>query len=139
MPKRRKVKGKVRVKSYAALKREADKVVSEWVRRKDADENGMLRCTTCGLHEHWKRLQCGHFISRVHLSCRWEARNLAPQCYACNVLRRGNPGEFALYLTSTYGPSILLELVEKKRQQVKYTRSDLETLISDYKRRLSEL
>lgn len=123
--------GRKRTLTYAGLKKKADKAFSEWVRQKDSFD-GYGTCATCKTVYNRKLLQCGHFISRVHLSTRWDERNCAPQCYACNVLRRGNPGEFALYLTKKYGPNIIAELVEKKRETVKYTRSDLEDLIRKY-------
>ena len=128
-----------RAPTYARLKREADSVFSQWVRRKDADSEGLVCCVTCGQKEPWKQMQCSHFISRVHLATRFDERNAHPGCYSCNVLRRGNVGEYALFLTRTYGPQVLQELVDKKRESVKYTRSDLESLIASYKARLEAL
>lgn len=126
-------------KTYAQLKRELDAVVSQFVRRSAVDANGLVQCITCRKPYPVADIQCGHFISRVHLSSRWEARNLAPQCYACNVLRRGNVGEFALYLNQRYGPNIIAELVEKKRESIKFTRADLQAKIDHYKSRLETL
>lgn len=131
-------KGK-RSKSYSGLKREADKAFSEWIRRSHADSDGMVRCVTCGRAEPWKRIQCGHFVSRVHLATRFYERNCAPQDYSCNVLRRGNASEFALWLVDSYGPGIIEELARKKRQQVKYTRSDLESIRDSYRERIRQL
>lgn len=129
----------MKAKTYASLKRQADKVFSEWIRRKGADHAGDAKCVTCDSIWHWKRLQCGHFASRVHLSTRWDEENCAPQCYACNVLKRGSPAEFALWLTEIHGPNIIERLVEKKHQSVKYTRADLQSLIESYKEKLSAL
>ena len=128
-----------RTRTYASLKREADKAFSAWIRQKDADGQGMAVCVTCGNVAPWQAMQAGHFISRVHLSTRWDETNVAVQDAACNILRRGNPGEFALYLTRKYGPNIIAELVEKKRRSVKYSRGDLETLISEYQVKLAAL
>lgn len=130
----------MKAKTYASLKREADKVFSEWIRRGAVFDNiGTAVCVTCAAPHHWKRLQCGHFVSRVHLATRWDEQNCAPQCYACNILRRGSPAEFAQWLMESRGLAIIDELVERKRTSVKYTRADLTALIDTYKQKLSEL
>ena len=129
-------KGK-RTRTYSSLKRELDKVFSEFIRLRDMRENNGSRCFTCGLIPlSWRQLQCGHYVSRVHLSTRWNERNCAAQCYACNVLRRGNPAEFTLALQAKYGPGIVQELVDLKRQSVKFSRSELQDLIEGYEARL---
>ena len=131
---------KRRTLTYAGLKKRADRVFSDWIRCSAA--SGPMECATCitcGAVHKWTLLQCGHFISRVHLSTRYDERNCAPQCYACNVLRRGTPGEFALYLQRRYGPNIIAELVEKKRISVKLGRGDLESLIETYQEKLDQL
>lgn len=130
---------KPRKATYAGLKRKADAVFSEYIRRSHAASDGGVYCYTCTRRDHWTRMQCGHFVSRVHLATRWDETNCKVQDYACNVLRRGNPSEFAIGLVREYGPTILEELVDKKRKQVKYTRSDLENLIAHYKQKLTEL
>jgi hypothetical protein len=117
-------------KTYAQLKKALDRVFSEFIRRQGGE---YPTCITCGAVHAWKVIQCGHFVSRVHLSTRWERLNCAPQCFACNVWKRGSPAEFALALQKKYGPGIIQELVDKKHQEVKFSRSELEGLISDYK------
>jgi len=78
-------------------------------------------------------MHAGHFVSRVHLAARFEPKNVAPTCSTCNVLRRGNPAEYALWLTRKYGPKIIEDLVALKHKTVKYTRSDLERMIEHYR------
>ena len=117
-------------KTYAQLKRALDKVFSEYIRRREGD---YPKCITCGAVHHYKVMQCGHFVSRVHLATRWDERNCAPQCFADNVWKRGAPAEFALALQKKYGPSIIQELMDKKNQPVKFSRSDLEAMISKYR------
>jgi len=38
------------------------KLVSEYVRRRHADENGYTACYTCGTIKHWKEMDAGHAI-----------------------------------------------------------------------------
>ena len=36
-----------------------DKIFSEYIRKRDADENGYVKCCTCPTVEHWKEMDCG--------------------------------------------------------------------------------
>jgi hypothetical protein len=54
-------------KSKRELEKELDRVFSEYVRLRDADDNGWVRCITCGNAYPWKgtsNLHNGHYISR---------------------------------------------------------------------------
>ena len=126
---------KRKLKTYAALKRQLDQVFSEWIRR----SANITACCSCGAVKPWKELQCGHFVSRVRLATRWEPKNCAPQCGACNVLRRGNPIGYSQYLIRTYGPNIFAELDEQSRKPTKFSRSDLAEMIADYRGRLATI
>lgn len=118
-------------KSYATLKRKLDKVFSAYIRRR-SEVGGLVRCVSCGVERHWTEIQCGHFVSRVHLATRWDENNCWPQCPRCNVLLRGNPSGYARFLAQRFGESIFATLDEKKKKTVKYTRADLQDLIDHY-------
>ena len=124
-------------KSFATLKRKLDKLFSEWIRRKVGRD--VVTCITCGAVHHWKEIQCGHFISRIYLATRWNEQNAHPQCYSCNVLRRGNYGEYSLFMLKMYGQAIIEELIALKRRPVKLSRSDLEEMIQTYQAKLGGL
>lgn len=122
-----------------SLKNKLDAVFSMWIRRRFATSQGDAVCVTCGDVRPWKAMQCGHFVSRVYLATRWDERNAAVQCYACNYLRRGNYAEYTAFMLKKYGPGIIDELLMRKRAIVKYTFSDLENLIETYRRKLGAL
>lgn len=132
-------KGSYKKHGYSQLKRLLDHFFSVWVRRRWADSTGLASCITCGSRRSWKELQCGHFVSRVHLATRWHERNAAPQCSACNVLRRGNMAEYSIWISKKYGPGIAQELVDLKNKTVKFHRSQLEKMIDDFKGRIADL
>ena len=126
-------------KTYASLKRKLDVLFSRYIRRRWADKAGNVRCVSCRAVLPGEKMQAGHFVSRVHLATRWDTLNCAPQCSSCNVLRRGNLAEYAAWLQREYGVGIIERLVQKKRERVKYTRSDLEILIAEYQGKLDSL
>lgn len=121
------------------LRAALDKVYSEYIRRKDADINGMIQCYTSGKWFHFSKLHCGHFISRRHLSTRWCEKNTKPQSIAENLFNQGNGPVFAQKLIEEYGPGILEELEIKKNNPCKMGRFEYEILIKEYKQKLKDL
>ena len=112
-----------------------DAIFSEYVRRKHADKNGIVKCYTCNKRAYWKGegMQNGHFISRSSRILRWNEQNCRPQCYACNCMRYGQNYIFAMNLNTEYGYDIAAELLQKSRQLIKQTDYELEDLIKRYK------
>jgi hypothetical protein len=126
---------KKRRPTYAKLKRTLDALFSEYVRKRDFG----LGCISCGVFHGSGAYQAGHYVSRVHLSTRWDERNVNAQCMPCNVWRRGNAAEYTLGLIRKYGPNVIQELVDKKHKTVKYSRDNLESLIVEYREKLEAL
>lgn len=130
----------MRKQSLPGLSKKLWKIVSECVRRKDADENGWVRCFTCGNQHHWKQIHAGHYhASSISLSLRFDERNLRPQCVACNLHRRGNLTQYALGLEKIYGANILQELDADKHKLTKYSRNDYEEMIQAWGKKLKDL
>lgn len=128
-----------KIKTLPQLKKLADKITSELVRKTGIDFNGYNKCYTCGVKKHWKELQCGHFISRTYGITRWYLPNLRVQCYSCNVMNRGNLQEFAARLEMEK-PGEVLRLTQLKHtpnQCPNYL--DIVNIIEDYKGRIKNL
>lgn len=103
---------KAKVKTAAQLKKELDKVFSEYIRRRDDGQ-----CYTCPKKDEWKRMQNGHFVPRQYLAVRYDEMNCHCQCYACNVLYNGQPSAYAARLERDYGPGTVA-LLEGKRKLI---------------------
>ena len=129
----------MKAKSYASLKRKLDATFSEYVRRRLTSAYGMVACVSCGMIQHWKKQQAGHFVSRVRLATRWDIENTNPQCSRCNVLLRGNAVGYARWLENRYGPSIFATLDERSRRPTKFTRADLQDMIDSFTEQLRRL
>ena len=92
------------MKTISKLKKELDKWFSLYIRLRDATDEGMVQCFTCGSVKYYKSgMQCGHFQSRRYLPTRFDEQNCAPQCVACNMFRGGEQYKFALNLDAKYG------------------------------------
>ena len=121
------------MKTISKLKKELDKWFSLFIRLRDATDEGMVQCFTCGKVSHYKSgMQCGHFQSRRFMATRYDVRNQI-QCVACNMFRGGEQFKFALGLDAKYGDGTALELEYKARTIIKLSRIDYEEKISYYK------
>jgi len=126
--------------SLPRLKKKLWDIFSKVIRLREADEEGYVKCFTCGNGDHWKAMDAGHYISKsLGLSIYFEEKNVHPQDTACNRFRHGNLAQYALALQKKYGPGILDELDSIRRQVKKFSRSDYEEMIDKYKRELINL
>lgn len=117
--------------STTKLKKEADRLFSIFIRTKYADENGIVKCYTCPYTNHYKKLQCGHLVSRYYLPTRYDERNCRPQCYTCNMWRNGMIPHFAANLQAELGQGIVEELYSLARGTARDF--DFQAIIDKYK------
>lgn len=119
------------------LKKKLWGIFSRFIRLSHADENGMVRCFTCGALKNWKEAQAGHYHhGTVSLNLYFDERNVKPQCVRCNMWLSGNGAEYALGLQRLYGPQILETLDAEKNMRDKYYDSELQSMIDMYKMKL---
>jgi hypothetical protein len=113
--------------SRKSLVEKLDKVFSIYIRRRYAI-NDIAKCVTCGKEDHWSKLQNGHFMSRKHLSTRWNEDNCQVQCAGCNVFRYGEQYLYSQYL----GDKLAQELYIESKQICKFTDVELQEKIDYY-------
>lgn len=119
-------------KTLKQLKKKLDEIFSKYIRLRKA-RKGVVQCVTCNKFGYWKEMQCGHYVSRTHLSTRFDERNCNVQCVGCNVFKKGNMDEYALYMKREYGEGILEELNKLKHKSRKITRAEYQEKIQHYK------
>lgn len=95
----------------------ADRVTSQYIRRKHADFNGNVKCVSCGKVMPWKEAHCAHFIGRSAKATRWLEENLHPACCGCNTYRKEfHMREYTVYMVDMYGREFVDELREMERK-----------------------
>ena len=125
--------------TISKLKKKLDVLFSQYIRRRNADHLGRVKCFTCGVEKHWKEQQAGHFQSRSHHSTRWDEVNVQVQCVKCNMFRQGEQYKFGLYLDQRFGDGTAEELENRAKTIVKLNRVDYEEAIERYKQKINEL
>ena len=132
-------KRKVRVQTYASLKKRLDAVFSRWTRLRFRNQAGGIPCCSCGNVLPLESMQAGHFQKRHYLATRWHPENVAPQCVSCNVFKGGNYASYAAWGVNRYGMDWPARMVALSRTETKLTRADLQQMIDDYTERVSKL
>jgi len=128
------------LKTISKLKKDLDKWFSLYIRLRDATDEGLVQCFTCGIVKYYKKgMQCGHFQSRSFLATRFDEENCQPQCVGCNMFKQGEQYKFALNLDAKYGDGKAEELQFLAKSTVKFTRVDYEEKISYYKNLVEKL
>ena len=125
--------------TISKLKKKLDSLFSQYIRIRNADHLGRVKCFTCGVEKHWKEQQAGHFQSRSHHSTRWDEINVQVQCVKCNMFRQGEQYKFGMYLDQRFGEGTAKELEIRSKTIVKLNRVDYEEAIESYKQKIREL
>jgi len=127
------------MKTISKLKKELDKWFSLFIRLRDADDLGFVKCFTSNRYYHYKNIHAGHFMSRKHLSTRWCDTNVQPQSIGDNLFGQGEQYKFSIALDSKYGEGTSEELELLARTIMKVSRIDYEEKISYYKELVKKL
>ena len=121
-----------------ALKAKAWGLMSELVRRKDADSDGMVRCFTCGAVKPWREVDAGHGIGGRGNFVLFLEEVIKPQCKACNGYQGGRYEVFLLKLVDLYGRDQVDEWVIGARKPHKRTKGQYVELVYELQDRLAE-
>jgi hypothetical protein len=127
-----------------------DKVLSEYVRRRDAGGSGYVsrrdaggsgyvRCITCTTVKHWKEMDNGHFVSRNYLSTRFDPRNCNTQCPTCNRFKSGEQHLHGLAIDRKYGKGTAEQLQAISRVPSKVDHEWLKFHIELYRGKIKDL
>ena len=97
-------------KTYKELEKDLDKIFSEYIRLSAADDNGYIRCPTCGKIDHWRQFDCSHYEHRDRIVVRWDERNVIAQCQSENRFHGGNVPKMRRVLVDRYGEAAIREV-----------------------------
>jgi len=116
-----------------------DKVFSEYIRRRDADEYGRVKCCTCPNTFHWSEMDAGHFVRRGNLSVRFHEMNCHAQCKECNQFKYGMEAEHYVYIANRYNEGTPLHLIQLGRSGVKFMQFEIDEMTEKYKLKIRDL
>lgn len=108
-----------------------DRAFSIYIRSRAADRKGMGRCFTCDKRMHWRKLQCGHFMSRQYYAQRWSPLNAYPQCRACN-LRSGEQYEMGKRMNWMHGEGTAEAVTMAAKKPTRMKDAQLNEMLDEY-------
>lgn len=121
------------------LKNKLWKLVSEYVRRKDADPHtGVVACYTCGSMRHWTEGDAGHGIPGRKNMVLFDLEVLRFQCKSCNR-NQGEQYIFGKRLNEENGEGWFERKLIESKQPKKYYIKDYEEMINDFLEKLNVL
>jgi hypothetical protein len=112
------------------------KLMSEWIRRKDANLDGFVECYTCGCWKHWKEMNAGHF---KHDKRDFDERNVKCQCVTCNKYYSGRLDVYLMKLIEENGLEWVRKLIRDCWDKPGYTILELKQIILDLKEKIKTL
>ena len=119
----------------STLIKKLDRIFSEYIRKRDADKKGYVKCITSGKKYHYTEVDAGHFISRKEMATRWHEDNVYAQSRYDNRYRYGEQDEYSLALEKKK-KGLPKHLYNLSKQTIKYSIADLQDLIDKYKKKL---
>ncbi|MGE8436798.1 MAG: recombination protein NinG [Pseudomonas palmensis] len=125
---------KEKLKSRADHLKEAQVVVNQYIRLRDAD----LPCVSCGRF-HDGQWHAGHFRSAGgHPELRFEPLNIWRQCAPCNTHKSGDLVNYRAELVRRIGPE-KVEWLEGPHEAKRYTIEDLKAIKAEYRAKIKQL
>lgn len=115
--------------------KEAKRLHSLWVRQRDA-VNGLIKCCTCSKHKEWRYADCGHFMSRGHMSTYFHERNSHGQCKQCNGPKSGRQYEHGKFIEKKYGEGTADMLTVLSKTVSNLSWFDFKLLAQEFKQKL---
>lgn len=109
------------------------KEFSIYIRLRDADPSGFVRCVTCDEPRFWKDMQAGHFIRGRLNANLFEERGCHAQCYVCNIHYQGNVVIYYKFMLKKYGQGVIDELILQNTKTKKWAPGELAGLLAKYK------
>ena len=150
--KKEKEKGKLKAKkkrdkkanSITALKTKLWKIVSEYIRLRDSDDDNFCLCVTCPSwtsRRHYKdSIQAGHYIPSGSSSFhRYNEKNIHPQCYWCNCWKGWNLIEYRPFMIKKYWQEYTDWLYDTRNEITPLWVVEIKELIEQYQIKLNKV
>jgi hypothetical protein len=110
----------------------ADRIFSLYTRQRDADENGIVRCISCGKPHYWREVDNGHFFGRENQALRFNEINCNGQCRHENRFKEGNKVGYRKGLVKKYSEKTVLELESHEHDTLQRSQYDIDEIEKYY-------
>jgi len=126
-----KIMKKLKGKEIYSYKKHLEKVATKmqlYCRMRDADSDWNCKCVTCGKIWHYKTMDWGHWMSRLHKKTMLDERNIHPQCSICNRNNYWERKKYKDYMIHRYWWEVVNYLESWKWKPYRYEREELNAI-----------
>lgn len=108
------------------------KACADYIKAREADIYGMVKCVTCDLRMHFRDHICnaGHFVPGRGNAVLFDDAHIFPQCSGCNCDGGGEQYKFGLFLKERYGydDATIDEIRYMRHKTRKFTMDELKEM-----------
>ena len=116
-----------------------DTEFSLFIRLRDTMPNGMFNCISCSFTKPFNQADCGHYISRLHMSVRYDEDNCHAECQTCNRFTSSHLKGYRRNLINKIGIERFNQLKSKSREIKQYSIDEIKELAKYYRSKAKEL
>lgn len=141
-PRKKKKTTPKRKKRKSNRKKLSDKLTqtfNRYIRKRNADENGMVYCITSGKRFHYKDLDAGHFITATKAILRWDERNVFPQSRYDNRSLSGRYKRYREVLVEVFGEEFVANMEKEAFEVWIPSENTLRKLLKTYTAKLKRV
>lgn len=125
--------------SVSVLTKELDTIFSEFIRLRDADHQGTVRCFVTGEKVYYRDADAAHYHPRQHMATRWDERNVHATTQDTNRYDTDHLEKYEKAMLINYSLDILNDLHWAAKSAMKFTAFELQEKIDHYKEKVKEL
>jgi hypothetical protein len=113
---------------------------SKYIRLRESDDNGYVKCFTCPKIDFYKKMDCGHGHGCQHKGTKYNEKNNQPQCTNCNSFNEGRKDIYKANVDKKYGPGTwdMLEILSRVRAP-KLGDVEIKALSTYYRNKVKQL
>lgn len=129
------IRGQKESESLSELIKQAETAFNKYIRNRDSNSEGIVRCISCDEEFKKSEIHAGHYLpAGNNASVRFDEINVNGQCVDCNINRLGNQANYRIGLIEKYGEEKVLELEQRAKQPFKWDVERLKEIIKTYKK-----
>jgi len=119
------------------------KTFSLFIRARDANWQGYVKCISCNTKLHYKKMDAGHYISvGSDRALKYNEINVNGQCRSCNSFKSGNLVAYRFGLIGKYGEKKVKALEAShyfKTTKKKLNQLEIDALCIYYRKKFKNL
>lgn len=126
-------------KTTSQLVKELDTVFAEFIKLRDADYYGTVRCFATGERVFYREADAAHWRPRQYMGTRWDERNVHACTVQSNRYDAGHSTDYQSAMLKKYSLKELQSISDASKSTMKFTAFELQEKIVHYSEEVKKL